>query len=128
MTAQLYWLLAALMLAILQIMLTAGAKRKQDGMEWAGGSRDTPQTYTGVAARLDRAQANLFETIWIFAAALLVARVAGRDGGTNLLGAALYVCARVAYIPLYASGVKLWRTLAWGISLLGLFLTLAPLF
>lgn len=127
MTAELRWLTAALVLAIVQIFLAAGAKRRQDGLEWAAGSRDQVKTYTGVAARLDRAQANLFETLWIFAAAVLIAHVTGREGWLTLWGARLYVLARVAYVPLYASGVSLWRSVAFGVCIAGLVMVLAAL-
>ena len=127
MIEQLDWLAAALVLAIVQIMVAAGFKRQQDGLQWAAGARDNPPTYTGTAARLDRAEKNLFETLWIFAIALLIAHVAGRDGSLNLWGARLYVIARVIYVPLYGSGVRTWRSIAWCVAMLGLILTLAQI-
>ena len=127
MTPVLGWLVAALFLALVQIFAAAGAKRRQDGLDWAAGNRDRQPVYTGVAARLDRAQANLFETLWIFAVAVLVAHVTGREDGLTLWGARLYVVARVIYVPLYASGVKLWRSVIYGIALVGLLLVLASL-
>jgi uncharacterized MAPEG superfamily protein len=128
MTEQLDWLVAALVLALVQIFAAAAAKRQQDGLEWAAGARDDPPVYTGVAARLDRAEKNLFETLWIFALALLIAHVAGRDGALNDWGARVYVIGRVVYVPLYASGVKLWRSVVYSVSMVGLVLTLIPLF
>ena len=124
MTPQLGWLTVALLLAVVQIMIAASFKRQQDGVAWAAGPRDNPPTYTGVAARMDRAEKNLFETLWIFAIALLIAHAAGRDGALNLWGARLYVLARVVYVPLYGSGVRLWRSVAWSVAMLGLALTL----
>jgi uncharacterized MAPEG superfamily protein len=127
MTPQLGWLGAALVLAIVQIMVAAGFKRQQDGLQWAAGARDNPPSYTGVAARMDRAEKNLFETLWIFAIALLVAHVAGRDGALNLWGARVYVLARIVYVPLYGAGVRTWRSVAWGAAMVGLVLTLLPI-
>jgi uncharacterized MAPEG superfamily protein len=127
MTEQLTWLSIALVLAVGQIMLAAAYKRRQDGLAWAAGPRDNPPPYTGIAARLDRAEKNLFETLWIFAIALLIAHVAGRDSPANLWGARLYVVARIAYVPLYATGASPWRSIVWGAAMVGLVLTLVGL-
>ena len=128
MSSELTWLAAALVLAVVQIFLAAGAKRQQDGLAWAAGPRDNPPTYTGVAARLDRAEKNLFETLWIFAIAIVVAHIAGREGALTLWGAALYVIARIVYVPLYAAGVKLWRSVDYSVAMIGLVMVLASLF
>jgi uncharacterized MAPEG superfamily protein len=127
MTPQFQWLVAALILAFVHIFITAGAKRRQDGMEWAAGSRDDQPIYTGIAARLIRAEKNLNETLWIVVAALIVAHLCACDGALNLWGARLYVLARFAYVPLYASGVRLWRSAVFCISVLGVVLTLIAL-
>jgi uncharacterized MAPEG superfamily protein len=127
MTEQLTWLSISLVLALGQIMLAAAYKRRQDGLQWAAGPRDNPPPYTGIAARLDRAEKNLFETLWIFAVALLIAHAAGRNSALNLWGARLYVTARILYVPLYATGASPWRSIVWSIAMLGLVLTLLGL-
>ena len=128
MTPALTWLLAGLVLALVQVMVAAGFKRRQDGYRWAAGARDDVPQYTGVAARLMRAQANLFETLWVFSIAVLVSHVAQRETMLTPWGAALYVLARIAYVPLYAFGVKWWRSVAFCASFIGLGLVLIPLF
>ena len=55
---------------------------------------------------------------------MLIAHAAGREGALTLLGCQLYLAARVVYLPLYAAGVPLVRSLVWGVSLAGLGLIL----
>ena len=127
MTSALTYLAWTLALALAQVFLAAAAKRKQDGLQWAAGSRDQPREYAGVAARMVRAQTNLFETLPLFVGAVLIGHLAGLRGGLETSGAAVYFWARLIYIPLYAYGLNPWRTLAWGASVLGLLLVLVPL-
>ena len=42
-------------------------------------------------------------------------------------GAVLYFVARVAYVPLYAYGVRVIRSLAWSVATLGIILILVGL-
>ena len=52
-----------------------------------------------------------------------------RDGTSlTLLGSHLYLLGRLLYLPLYALGVAYIRTLAWGVSLVGLVMVIAALF
>ena len=80
-----------------------------------------------VAERLKRAQDNLFETLPIFIAAVLIAHVAGRETSHTALGAQIYLGARVLYVPLYAFGVPTLRSLVWIVSIVGLGMIVAPL-
>ena len=78
----------------------------------------------GVAARLDRAFRNFMETFPFFAAVILAAHLAGREGAMTAWGAQLYFWARVVYLPLYAAGVPWLRSIVWAVSMLGLVLVL----
>jgi uncharacterized MAPEG superfamily protein len=110
-----------LVLAIVQILLPAGFRNRETGVAFNAGPRDEPGPPVGkVTARLQRAQANLYETLPLFAAAVLIAHAAGREGALTLWGAWLYLIARVVYVPLYAFGVPWVRSMAWSVSLLGL--------
>ncbi|MEG2032232.1 MAG: MAPEG family protein, partial [Janthinobacterium sp.] len=77
-----------------------------------------------VTGRLQRAQANLLETLPLFAAAVLIAHVTAQESALTLYGAALYLAARVIYLPLYAFGIPVVRTLAWCVSLAGILMIL----
>lgn len=70
---------------------------------------------------------NFLETFPIFAAALLAAVMLGRTGGTTLAGAWLYVIARALYVPFYAAGVPVMRSLLWIAALIGIVLELVAL-
>lgn len=123
MTTELTLLTWTLVLAAAQILLTAAFRTRRYGLKWNAGPRDEvmppPDKLT---RRLERAQANLFETLPLFIAAVLIAHVAGREGPLTRLGAELYLWGRVAHLPLYALGVPYLRSLVWVASFVGLLL------
>ena len=128
MTTELMLLGWTVVLALAQILLTAGLRTQETGLAYNMGPRDTPAPPPGkLTARMQRAQANLFETLPLFAAAVLVAHAGGREGQLTLLGSQLYLAARVVYVPLYAAGIPVARSLAWGVSLAGLVMILAAI-
>jgi uncharacterized MAPEG superfamily protein len=117
-------LAVAVVIGLVQLMWEAAASQRQRGYAWAAGPRDEKREVTGVAARLQRAMQNYLETFGMFAAALLAAVLLGRTGPLSLLGAWLYVIGRAVYVPLYAAGVPLVRSLAWGVAVFGIVLEL----
>lgn len=125
MTMELTLLAWTLVLALGQVLLPALWRNRETGIGYNAGPRDEPGPPVGVVTgRLRRAQANLFETLPVFAAAILIAHVAGREGVLTLWGAVLYLGARIVYVPLYAFGVPYLRSLAWSVSLLGVLVIL----
>lgn len=127
MTPELTILAWTLVLAVVQVLLPAMARTSETGVDYNAGPRDAPSSAPvgKVTARLQRAQQNLFETLPLFAAAVLIAQVAGRNGELTFWGASLYLAARVIYVPLYAAGIPVVRSLVWSVGLLGLILVLA---
>ncbi len=129
MTTELTYLALTLILALVQVFLPAGARTVEFGSKWNAGARDeTPVAKKPLTGRLERAQANLFETLPLFIGAVLIAYVAGQNGVLTQWGAALYFWARVVYVPLYAFGVPYVRSLVWTVSFVGLVMILAALF
>ncbi len=121
MTTELMLLGWTLVLAMVQIMLVANLRTAETGLTYNMGARDAPAPpMRPITARLQRAQANLYETLPLFAAAVLIAHVAGREGTLTYWGCIAYLGARVLYVPLYAFGVPLVRSLVWGVSVAGL--------
>ncbi|MEJ2803082.1 MAPEG family protein [Comamonadaceae bacterium PP-2] len=115
-----------LILALVQVVLPAAWRNRETGLAYNAGPRDEDGPPVGrVTARLRRAQSNLFETLPLFAAAVLIAHVAGREGVLTAWGVSLYLGARIVYVPLYACGVPYLRSLAWLVSVGGLLLVLA---
>lgn len=58
---------------------------------------------------------------------MLIAQVSGTHGALTLWGCWLYLLARIVYVPLYAAGIPVLRTLVWMVSLLGLVMILFAL-
>ena len=130
MTTELTYLAWALVLAVVQILLADVARTRQYGLKWNTSARDAEvPPLKPVPARLIRAQNNLFETLPLFAIAVLIAVVAQKDGSAlTIWGSRLYVWGRVVYVPLYAFGVPTIRSLVWTVSLVGLLMVIAALF
>jgi uncharacterized MAPEG superfamily protein len=114
-------------LALIHIIAAAQVKTRQYGTKWNMGARDEalppPLPLVG---RLERAQANFFETFPIMIAAVLIVLAAGLSGKWLAIGAWLWLGGRAAYLPLYALGVPYVRSLAWLISIVGLVMVLWP--
>ncbi|MFY9735684.1 MAG: MAPEG family protein [Rhodoplanes sp.] len=128
MTTELRMLAFSIVLGFVHIILASHAKSRVYGYRWSAGARDQAmQPLAGVAGRLERALQNFGETFPLFAAAVLLAQVADRHNAFTVWGAQLYFWARVAYLPLYAFGVPLVRSLAWNVAAAGVFLVLLGL-
>ena len=128
MTLELKMLALAIVLGLVQIVLSAQSKNLSTGFRWAGGARDEPRPpLTPVAGRLERALTNFLETFPLFAAAVLIAQAVGRHDWMTEWGAVLYLVARIAYVPLYVLGVFLVRSLVWNVGTVGIMLILLSL-
>ncbi len=127
MTTELTYLAWTLVLAVVQILWADVARTGQYGLKWNTGARDEDMPpVKPMVGRLLRAQANLYETLPLFAAAVLIATVAHKDGSAlTLWGCRIYVWGRVVYLPLYAFGVRNLRSLVWVVSSIGLLLVIA---
>lgn len=129
MTPEFIMLAFTLILALVQIGAAAMARTAELGVKWNAGPRDAEAPPPGkLAGRLMRAQGNLFETLPIFAAAVIMAHIAGKDGTLTALGTHLYFFGRLVYLPLYAFGVPYVRSLVWLVAAGGLVMVLVALF
>ena len=129
MTTELRVLLFAIILGVIHILIGAMLATKQRGAKWNMSPRDGKSAeLTGLAGRMDRASKNFLETFPLVAAAILLVHVTQSSSSTTALGAQIYLGARVLYIPLYAMGIPVVRTLVWSISMVGFVMLLAPLF
>ena len=119
--------LGALLLFV-HIFTATRFKTAQWGRKWNVGARDEalaePNPVTG---RTMRAQANFQETFPIAIIALLGVVVAQRTSQWTAIGGWIWLGARVVYLPLYAVGVPVIRTVVWTISMVGLGMVLWPL-
>jgi uncharacterized MAPEG superfamily protein len=127
MTAELSVLAWGCILALVHIFVAVRFKTRQYGTKWNVGARDEElPPAQPIVGRLARAQANFLETFPIFAAAALIVAVAGLADRWTAIGAWLWLGARTVYLPLYALGVPVVRTIAFLISVVGILLVLRP--
>jgi uncharacterized MAPEG superfamily protein len=118
----------AVIIGLVQIVLSAQTANQQRGIAWGVGPRDEPRPLTGVPGRLQRALGNFTETFPLFAAAVIAAYVTGKLGTQTLWGSALYVAGRVLFVPLYAAGTPGLRTAAWAVSFIGIVMVTTAIF
>lgn len=129
MTIELQMLALSVALGLVHIFAAAYGANLQHGYRWGLSSRDQPlPPLHGVAGRLDRALRNFLETFPLFAAVVLTAHVMEQHNSLTVWGVQMYFWARAAYLPLYAAGVPVLRSLAWNVATLGIMFILVALF
>jgi uncharacterized MAPEG superfamily protein len=90
--------------------------------------RDWLDAQSGFRKRANAAQHNSFEAFPFFAAAVIIAHVAGAPQGRIDLFAVVFVLARLFYIAFYVADMSTLRSLAWFVglgSVVALFLAVA---
>ena len=123
MPLELIGLVASVALGIAHIVLASHSASLQRGYRWTASARDGEvPPLQGIAGRLSRASANFLETFPYFGLLALAVYVAGASSSTSAWGVGLYLLGRVLYLPLYAFGVFLVRSLAWNVATLGIVL------
>ena len=127
MTPELTYLTYAILLLIAHMLVQATASDLSKGIGWALGPQDEKREPSPVAGRLERALTNYVYNLPAFMALALMLKITDLGSETTALGAAIWFWARVAYVPAYASGAPLVRSVAWFASLAGLVLMIAPL-
>ncbi len=114
----------AAVLQFVQFVLMAVPVNVQLGPAYTGGSRDEEKRATGVAGRLKRAMENHFEGLILFTIAVIVVVMGDASSSTTETCAWVYLAARVLYIPAYASGIFLVRSLIWSVGFAATFMML----
>ena len=116
------------LLLFVHIFTATRFKTAQYGRKWNVGARDEdlppPSPVTG---RTIRAQANFEETFPIAIVALLGVVLADRTSEMTALGGWIWLGARIVYLPLYAAGIPVIRTIVFTVSMIGLGMVLWPL-
>ena len=112
----------AVALAFVQVLIAVEGARQQVGLMALVGNREHFPELTGWAGRADRAQRNMIHNLVLFAALVLAAVAAGRTDNLTLVGAQLFLWARVAYAIVYLIGLQWLRTGVWAVSVLGMIL------
>ena len=115
-------LLWAVALAFAQALAAVQGAFMQVGLPMLAGNRDNMPVITGWAGRAARAHRNMLENLLLFIPLVVVAVVAGKTNSMTLLGAQLFVWARVLYAIVYIAGIAWLRTAVWFASVIGLVL------
>jgi uncharacterized MAPEG superfamily protein len=106
----------AALLQIVQFIVMAIPVNMQLGVAYTGGNRDEQRQATGVAGRLKRALENHFEGLILFTIAVLVVVLGDASTAVTERCAWAYLWARILYVPAYASGVFLVRSIIWAVG------------
>jgi uncharacterized MAPEG superfamily protein len=122
MKPELILLVCAVGLTVVQMLIAVVGTMLQVGLPALAGNREGLPPATGWAGRATRAHRNMLESLVLFAALVLVVVVAGRSNAQTLLGAQLFLWARLAYAVIYLIGLPWLRTGAWAVSMVGLVL------
>jgi uncharacterized MAPEG superfamily protein len=104
-------------LIILTIAIQAVFSMAQNGIMYLVGPRDEARALSGIGSRLERAARNNIETVAYFAPAVLLLDAQGTGTATTLFAAQVFLVARLLYVPAYASGIPVLRTMIWAVGL-----------
>ena len=118
----------SVLLVFVQIGLQGFFATRELGHDWNAGPRDENRRPQGaLAGRAERALKNLLETYPVFVGLALALAMTGEGGGLGAFGAWTWLLARIVYVPLYLGGVPYIRSLAWLVSVAGIFMMLIAL-
>ena len=107
-------------LALVQAVVAVQGAMMQVGLPMLAGNREGMPEIRGWGGRAARAHRNMIENLVLFAALVLAAAAAGKTNDTTLLGAQIFVWARLAYALVYVAGIPWLRTGVWAVSVVGL--------
>ena len=127
MKPELTLLVWAVALAFVQVLIAVQGAAMQLGLPALAANREALPDLKGWVGRAQRAQRNMVENLLLFAALVLVAVVAGKTNATTLLGAQIFLWARVVYAAVYIAGIPWLRTGVWFVSVVGMLLIFAQL-
>jgi len=121
MTIELTMLAWSTVLLIVLIMTSANANVMAMGMAWGFGNRDEPASVTGWGARAKRTYLNHLENLVVFGLLIIIAHLANVHNDLTVMGAQLFLAARIVYAILYIAGISALasRTLAYFVGLIG---------
>lgn len=129
MTVELRMLMLSVTFGMAHIILTAHSASRQRGYRWTASARDhAVPPLTGVAGRVERGLLNFLETFPFFIATVLAAHILDVHNSYTEWGALLYFWGRVVYLPLYAFGVRIVRSIAWNVATIGIVIMVAAIF
>ena len=122
-------LLIFLVLALLyvQTLLPGKFLTDQIGSKGQMGPRDDLPEPSRALSRSRRALANLQETLPIFLTLAVLSIVLGEQGWLSLVGAVIYLLARISHLICYMRALSPWRSISYLLSLIGSAMIALPL-
>lgn len=120
MKPELSLLVWAVLLTLVQAVVAVQGALMQVGLPALAGNREGLPEIKGWGGRAARAHRNMLENLVLFAALVLAAVIAGKTNSTTLLGAQIFLYARIVYAVVYIAGVPWLRTAVWTVSVIGL--------
>jgi uncharacterized MAPEG superfamily protein len=128
MSVEMQILFCAVALGIVQLLLAILFSVSGRGLAWGIGPRDEPRPALGkIGGRIERAWHNFRETFPLFAVAVLMGQALGLHTALSVLGAQIYIWARLIYVPAYVIAIPGVRTLTFIASTIGILLVLSPI-
>jgi len=110
----LFWILAGLAVFLVNIYLPAAIFLPAEGIAAHVGSRDNPPKSSAIVSRARRSLANMQENMPFFLTLGVLALVVdGTDMALAILGAKIFVFARIAFIALYLVAIPWTRSVAY---------------
>ncbi len=114
------WLLLGLLLHLVHVYVPAAMFLPTEGLSRHMGGRDALPEAGVLVGRARRAQANWQENLPLFLTlGILAMIVPGADMAQAVLGAQIFVLARLAYLLLYLISIPFTRSVAYGAGLVG---------
>ena len=120
MKPELTLLVWAAVLALVQAIVAVQGALMQVGLVKLAGNRDGMPEIGGWGGRAARAHRNMLENLVLFAILVLAVVIAGKTNSATLMGAQIFLGARIVYALVYIAGIPWLRTAVWGISVVGL--------
>ncbi len=129
MTTELRFLVASVVLGLVQLIATSHLISAQYGYRWSASNREQEMPpLRGIANRVEQASTNFLETFPFFAALVLMAHILNCHGALTIWGVNLYFWGRVGYVIAAAIGFGLVRSMIfWNIALVGMALLVIAL-
>jgi uncharacterized MAPEG superfamily protein len=117
-------------LLLVLIVMSANAGIMSMGLPWGFSNRDEAANLEGWGARTKRCYMNHLENTVIFALILLPISLSGISNEMTVLGAQIFLGARVVHALIYVSGITLLglRTLAYFAGIIGTVMILIQAF
>lgn len=121
MTPELSVVLWSAALLFVQIVISAASNVRAMGQPWGIGNREVAAVSEGFPGRAKRAYMNMIENFLLFAVIAIVAQFANVHTNLTVLGAEIFLIARVLYAVIYLAGITFLslRTIAWLAGVIG---------